>query len=111
MMFKIYGIKNCDKIKKLLKEADKNSLNYEFIDFKKNPPSIDKIKKWGTELGAIPLNSRSRVFREFKDEYDSCDQHQKLVLLTKNTSAIIRPIVEKNDFTISAGAKSINEFL
>ena len=38
-MLKIYGIKNCDTIKKTLKWFEKNGHSYEFIDYKKSPPS------------------------------------------------------------------------
>ncbi|MEJ2062439.1 MAG: hypothetical protein P8X74_04025 [Reinekea sp.] len=38
-MLKIYGIKNCDTIKKTLKWFDSQQASYEFVDYKKQPPN------------------------------------------------------------------------
>ena len=110
-MYTIYGIKNCDKIKKLIKEANSSCLEFEFIDFKKNPPSTTKLIQWKNELGQLPVNNKSRVFKEFKEEYNNSDENHQMALLIENTSAIIRPIIEKNGNAICSGIKSIKEFL
>ena len=110
-MYTIYGIKNCDKIKKIIKEATSFKLNFEFVDFKKNPPSNKKLKQWKKELGQIPVNNKSRVFKEFKEEYESSTEENQIHLLIENTSAIVRPIIEKDGCAICSGVKSIQDFL
>ena len=110
-MYTIYGIPNCDKIKKLIKEADSKNLEYTFVDFKKNAPSVDKMLVWKNKLGSLPVNNRSRVFKEFKEDFENAEEAIKIELLQKNTSAIIRPIIEKDGELINTGAKNISEFL
>ena len=45
-MVKIYGIKNCDTVKKACRYLDNNNQEYEFVDFKKNGIDESSIKKW-----------------------------------------------------------------
>ncbi len=45
-MYKMFGINNCDTVKKAKKFLDENHIEYEFIDFKKFIPSEDDILRW-----------------------------------------------------------------
>ncbi len=94
---KVYGIKNCDTVKKALKFLDEKSVDYEFIDFKKTPPTKTLIKKWAKELGDLPVNKRGTTFRKFKEDYESGSKEEKINLLVENSSAIKRPIVESSE--------------
>lgn len=91
---KVYGIKNCDTVKKALRYLDEKNTDYEFVDFKKTPPTKTLIKKWTKDLGDIPVNKRGTTFRKFKEEYEEASKEEKINLLVENSSAIKRPIVE-----------------
>ena len=47
----MYAIPNCDTVKKARNFLEKNKIDYEFIDFKKTPPTATQIKKWGEFSG------------------------------------------------------------
>jgi arsenate reductase (glutaredoxin) len=97
-MIKIYGIKNCDTVKKALNFLDNNDVSYEFIDFKKIPPSIDLLLSWKAINGDFPINPKGRIFKEIKDQYlATTSDKKKAKLLSENTSAIKRPLVEFNN--------------
>ena len=91
---KVYGIKNCDTVKKALKFLNESELEYEFIDFKKVSPTVSDIKRWKKSLGELPVNKRGTTFRKIKEEFESATEAQKIQLLVDNSSAIKRPVVE-----------------
>ncbi len=94
---KVYGIKNCDTVKKALKFLDEKEVSYEFIDFKKNAPTKTLIKKWSKELGDIPVNKRGTTFRKIKEQFEASSKDEQIELLVENSSAIKRPIVESDE--------------
>ncbi len=108
---KVYGIKNCDTVKKALKALDKSGLEYEFIDFKKNPPTQDLITKAKSFLGELPVNKRGTTFRKIKDEYEGASEATQTKILLENSSAIKRPLVEKGNKIIAVGFKDDWDFL
>ncbi|EQC51985.1 arsenate reductase family protein [Bacteriovorax sp. DB6_IX] len=96
---KVYGIKNCDTVKKALKFLNENNLEYEFIDFKKTAPTKADILRWKEAFGDLPVNKRGTTFRKIKEEYESATEAGKVKLLIENSSAIKRPVLEgKSNF-------------
>ena len=108
---KVYGIKNCDTVKKALKKLDASGVDYEFIDFKKTPPTQDLIKKAKTFLGELPVNKRGTTFRKFKEDYEGASESAQVKLLLENSSAIKRPLVEEKNKIIAIGFKDDWDFL
>ncbi len=102
-MYKVYGIKNCDTVKKALTFLDKKKINYEFSDFKKEPPTKELILKWKDHMKDWPVNKRGPTYRKIKDEFESASDSKKIKLLIESSSAIKRPLVEKNGKTKIAG--------
>ena len=102
----IYGIKNCDTIKKCLKWMDANNLDYTFHDYKKEVPPEDLIKQaikvhgWGNTL-----NKRGTTWRQLPDNVkEKMNEDSALKIALDNPSIIKRPlIVYKN--TIHLGFK------
>tara|TARA_B100000927_G_C16328016_1_gene414116 strand:- start:106 stop:450 length:345 start_codon:yes stop_codon:yes gene_type:complete len=103
--YKLYGIKNCDTVKKAIKELDSLGIVYEFIDFKKFPPKKEWILLWEEFWGDLPANKRGPTFRKIRDEYESCSKAKKISLLIEKSSAVKRPILEKDDKVLSIGFK------
>lgn len=90
----IYGIKNCDTVKKFLKEIEAKKINYQFYDYKKTPPTKELLLKWKNKLKDFPVNQKSRTFIQIKEKYLKASDEQKIQLLINNSSAIKRPITE-----------------
>ncbi|PIQ54783.1 MAG: arsenate reductase [Bdellovibrionales bacterium CG12_big_fil_rev_8_21_14_0_65_38_15] len=95
-MLKVYGIKNCDTVKKALVALDKTKLDYEFIDFKKEKPTKELILKWKDFMKDWPVNTRGPTYRKIKEDFEKATDTKKIALLIEASSAIKRPLIEKN---------------
>jgi Spx/MgsR family transcriptional regulator len=102
-MIDLFGISNCDKVKKAKKVLQEMGVNYLFVDFKKEQPSIEKILKWKEHLSDWPINKRGTTYRKCKEEFSKADDKEKICLIQKNTSMIYRPILEKNGKILKIG--------
>lgn len=102
-MYTIYGISNCDTVKKARKHLEALEVEFEFHDFKKVPPSKELIKRWNEKLGELPVNKKSRTYREVKEEYDGLTKNKQVQMLIEKSSLIKRPLLEKNNKPISMG--------
>lgn len=103
MNYKMFGIPNCDSVKKVCTFFKENNVDYEFIDFKKMPPNREDILRWQKFFGDLPANKKGPTFRKIKDEYESSSTERKIEMLIENSSAIKRPIVEKNGTVVCIG--------
>lgn len=96
MKAKIYGIRNCDTMKKAFAWLDARHLPYEFHDYKKAGVPPGKLKAWAAQAGWQKLaNTRGPTWRKIPEALRADPtQARVLALLEENTSAIRRPIVE-----------------
>ena len=99
---KLYGIKNCDTVKKARKWLDENGIAYEFHDFKKDGLSSEKLSQWEQALGWEALiNKRGTTWRKLPDEVRDTISAQSAQsahqIMLENTSIIKRPVVERGD--------------
>lgn len=100
MSIKVYGIANCDTVKKTRKLLEANKVDYTFIDFKKTPPSETQLKNWLKQFGAETLiNKRGTTWRKLDEKTQALADgsiSNQLKLLGEHTSMIKRPIIESN---------------
>ena len=95
-MVRIYGIRNCDTMKKAFAFLDQRKVAYEFHDYKKDGVPPGKLKEWARRLGWAKLaNTRGPTWRKIPDEEKAgMNETRALVLLEKHPSAIKRPVLE-----------------
>lgn len=93
-MIRLYGIPNCNTVKKAQLFLDKHKIEFEFVNFKKTPPTLTQINKWKKAFGDWPVNKKGPTYRKIKEEFESADDAAKKKILTETTSAIKRPILE-----------------
>ena len=93
---KIYGIRNCDTMKKAFAWLDAKKIAYDFHDYKKAGVPPGKLKEWAARAGWEKLaNSRGPTWRRIPEaQRANLTEARALALLEKNSSAIRRPIVE-----------------
>lgn len=94
---KLYGIPNCDTVKKARAWLDEQDVKYEFHDYKKQGVPLDVLKKAARQLGWEALvNKRGPTWRKQPDEVKAtvADEHSALVFLRDTPSAIKRPLLE-----------------
>jgi Spx/MgsR family transcriptional regulator len=96
MTITLYGIPNCDTVKKARAWLDAHGVAYEFHDYKKAGIAAAKLKTWSKALGwESVLNRAGTTFRKLPDaEKAGLDQAKAIALMLEQPSMIKRPIVE-----------------
>jgi arsenate reductase (glutaredoxin) len=97
MTIHVYGIVNCDTVKKARKWLAAQGIDYTFHDYKKEGADAGKVARWIAEKGVdTVLNKRGTTYRKLTDaEKAGADDPASAVgLLVENPSMIKRPVVE-----------------
>lgn len=96
---KLYGIKNCDTVKKARKWLDENGVDYQFHDFKKDGLDDALLSCWEKALGWEALiNRRGTTWRKLSEEVrDTMSAQTAHAIMLENPSIIKRPVVERGD--------------
>ena len=65
----LYGISNCNTVRKAIKYLDFNDVRYQFIDYRKNPMSLEKLQVIVSSVGWEGLiNRRSMTYRSLSED-------------------------------------------
>ncbi|SKB83846.1 ArsC family reductase [Daejeonella lutea] len=102
---KVYGIKNCNTVKKALDWLKENKIEYDFHDFKKLGITDGKLEEWSAKLGWEPLvNKRGTTWKQLDSERQASinSKAEAFKLMQEKTSVIKRPVIE-NDHGILLG--------
>ena len=103
----VYGIKNCDTVKKARKWLDTNNISYVFHDFRVdgiNPQLVEQF----THLASweLLLNKRSTTFRSLDDDIKNTINEQTFkALIIEQPTLIKRPVLLTNN-TLHIGFKA-----
>lgn len=105
MSTRIYGIKNCDTMKKALAWLDAAGIAYEFHDYKKAGIDSDTLARWTKAVGYETLiNKRGTTWRKLTPEQqDIASDSVAIALMQAQTSVIRRPVVESADGELLVG--------
>lgn len=95
-MIRIYGIKNCDTMKKAMAWLDSNGVAYSFHDYKKNGIDAATLTRWEKTLGwETLLNRRGTTWRKLDaDTQAGINRDSALCLMQEQPSLIKRPVVD-----------------
>lgn len=99
----MYAIPNCETVKKARKYLEDRKISYEFVDFKKNPPTLDLLKKWKDFVGEFPVNKKGLTYKKHKDVFEKMSSKEKFDFIISNSSIVKRPVLEKNGKTLAMG--------
>ena len=100
-MVKVYGIKNCDSVKKAISFFKNNDVEYELFDFKTQELPCSKISQWLQKVNIKTLfNARSTTYRNLKLKELHLDEDGQKEWLCKESLLIKRPVVEFKDEVI-----------
>lgn len=95
-MIKLYGIPNCDTIKKARSWLDKHGVDYEFHNYKKQGVPEKELKAWIKQLGwEVLLNKRGTTWRQLdEDTKAKVNQASAIQIMLDNPSIIKRPVLD-----------------
>ncbi len=96
MPITIYGIKNCDTMKKARAWLDSHGVAYDFHDYKTAGIAKDKLKGWSDALGwETLLNRAGTTFRKLPDgDKEDLNERKALALMLAQPSMIKRPVLD-----------------
>ncbi len=100
-MVRLYGIKNCDSVRKAVKFLKAHDIPYEFIDFRERPVDEATIRKWleKTDLKTL-FNTRGTTYRTLGLKALDLSDEEKIDWLAKENMLIKRPVLEFEDKVI-----------
>ncbi len=92
----IYGIKNCDTMKKARVFLDARGLAYVFHDYKTEGVTPEKLKDWASRVGwEVLLNRAGTTFRKLPDaDRQDLTEQKAIGLMCQQPSLIKRPVLE-----------------
>ena len=95
MMTKIYGIKNCDTMKKAFDWLKANGIAYDFHDYRAEGIDIAMLRDWCRRLGwEKVLNKASTTFKELPDaDKAGLDEQKAIALMARAPTMIKRPVL------------------
>ena len=106
-MFTLYGIRNCDTVKKARRWLEENGVEYRFHDFRKDALDKPLVAQWLAEVGSpVLLNKRGTTWRKLTPEQQQRAESDELAaLLTEQPALIKRPVLLSADKPIMVGFK------
>lgn len=106
-MLKLFGIPNCDTVKKTQKWLDKHGIEYEFHDYKKQGISKKQLTEWCNQLEwETLLNKRSRTWKQLnsntigKGNLSNLTQVNAINLMQQHPTLIKRPITQQGEIIV-----------
>ena len=91
----LYGISNCDTVRKAIKYLDVNDIRYQFIDYRKNPISLEKLQTIVSIVGWENLiNRRSTIYRSLSEKQKKNINYD---LVLNYPTLIKRPVLISED--------------
>ena len=102
----LYGIPNCDTVKKARTYLDDHSVDYTFHDYKKAGVEETDLRRWVKQVGWEKLlNKAGTTFKKLSDtDKADIDEDKAVNLMQANPSMIKRPVVEGGN-TLLVGFK------
>jgi arsenate reductase len=103
----IYGIKNCDTMKKARAWLDKHGIEYKFHDYKTAGIERERLERWSNKLGwEILLNRAGTTFRKLSDkDKQVADAKKAIALMLAQPSMIKRPVLDLGGGKLLVGFK------
>ncbi len=92
----LYGIANCDTVRKARKWLSSHDVDYRFHDFRKDGLTAKQLKHWATVVGwETLLNRRGQTWRKLPDkDKTELNQARALKLMQAEPTLIKRPVLE-----------------
>ena len=92
----IYGIKNCDTMKKARVWLDEHGVDYVFHDYKAEGIDKASLERWAKEVGwEVLLNRAGTTFRKLPDaQRENVTEKKAIALMQEQPSMIKRPVLD-----------------
>lgn len=102
----VYGIPNCDSVKKARAWLSQQGLDFEFHDFKKQGVPEAKLEGWLKACGwEVVLNRKGTTWRQLDSATQAAvqDAASAKALMLQQASVIKRPVIEWTSGSVTVG--------
>ena len=96
----IYGIPNCDSIKKSIDWLNENQITFHFHNYKKSGIEKSTLKKWCKLVGwEMLLNKKGTTWKKIQPDYQNIEIDEAIAIdiMLQNNSIIKRPVIAFNN--------------
>lgn len=104
-MTELYGIKNCDTMKKARHWLDEHGVVYDFHDYKREGIDLQRLQQWEDQVGwEVLLNRRGMMWRKLDEQTrQTINRDNALKLMLETPSIIKRPVLVTGDGKVHVG--------
>lgn len=105
-MYTLYGIPNCDTVKKTMNWLKEHQIAYQFHDYKTSGITAKDLKSWCDQVGwEIIFNKRSTTYKELPPAIQSSitNAEKAIAVMQEYNSSIKRPVIVKNGKVVAVG--------
>lgn len=105
-MLTLYGIPNCNTVKKAMIWLKKNEIEFQFHDYKKKGINETKLKEWIVQIGWEKLvNKRGTTWKGLDETLQASiiNEAAAIQLMISKTSVIKRPLIEQDEKVAALG--------
>lgn len=105
-MLKVYGIPNCDTVKKSLDYIKSKEVAFEFHNYKKEGIAVEKLNSW---IQQVPLdklvNKKGTTYKALSEKEKAALENPKTAakVLAEKSSVIKRPLLEMEEKVLTVG--------
>jgi len=106
-MPQLFGINNCDTVKKAKRWLTANHVHFDFHDFRVDGLTEQQVQQWVAHVGwEALLNKRSTTWRQLSEaQKQDCTEQTVIALLCEHPTLIKRPVLQHID-TVLVGFKA-----
>ncbi|RPD51934.1 Spx/MgsR family RNA polymerase-binding regulatory protein [Paracnuella aquatica] len=105
-MYTVYGLANCDTVRKAIKWLKEINQSFQFHDFRKDGIDAEKINDWVSQMGvAVLLNKKSATWRGLgeAEQAEAATERGAIQLMAQHPALIKRPVVEQEGKLVAVG--------
>lgn len=106
ILMTVYGIRNCDTMKKAFAWLEAHGIPYTFHDYKKQGIDEERLTRWVDQVGwETLLNKRGATWRQLSPEEQQriISPARAIALMREKTSVIKRPLIEQQGQVLVLG--------
>lgn len=93
----VFGISNCDQVRKARTWLEEQGVDFVFHDFRKDGLSVEQVRQWAAAIGwENVVNKRSKVWREMSSEEREHMNEEKAI-----AAAVAQPTFIKRPFLVA----------
>jgi len=109
----LYGVPNCQKIRKTKALLEQLNIDYQFVNVKKTPISEEQLRTIVKQLGLQNVvNSKGPTYRKLDLKDKNLDDEALFQILLKEQGMITRPLIQKGDqYWVGFDEEGIKKFV